>query len=64
MKIKTEHKIGFGGIATIVLMIVTLSIAMFFGQEIIRKKSPLVNLSTESYSNPEKILYEDNMSLL
>lgn len=52
---KLKHKTGFGGIVTIVLMIVTLSAAIFFGQEIIRKKSPSVNLSTESYSNPEKI---------
>ena len=64
IKKRSENRTIFGGIMTILLVVLSLIAICFFGQEIIFKESPSVNLSTESYNNPDKINYFDNFELI
>ena len=54
------HKTFFGGTLTIIVVIVAVISTIFFSQELLFRKSPSVNLSTQSDLNPKKINYFNN----
>ena len=54
IKKQSENRTIFGGLMTILIVVLSVIAICFFGQEIIFKESPSVNLSTESYNNPVK----------
>ena len=64
IKKQSENRTIFGGIMTILIVVLSVIAIYFFRQEIIFKESPSVNLSTESYNNPDKINYFDNFELI
>ena len=57
---KLLYKTFFGGIITIVVIIIAVISTIFFSQELFLRKSPSVNLSTETNPNPEKINFYNN----
>ena len=54
----------FGGILTVILILISIITIIFFSQELFNKKSPSVNLSTESLMNAPKLNYFDNFEFL
>jgi hypothetical protein len=54
------HKTFFGGIITIIVVFIAIITTIFFSQELLYRKYPYVNLSTEIYNNPKKIDYYNN----
>ena len=64
IKKDTQYHSFFGGLMTIAVYIIAFIAFCFFCQEIFLKKSPSVNLSTETYEHPAKIPLFDNFELL
>lgn len=64
--IKKNPKIfsAFGGIMTIALYIVAGISLLFFGQELIYRTNPSVNLSSKSTNHPEEIPYFNNYEFM
>ena len=54
------HKTFFGGIMTIIVVFIAVISTIFFSQELLFRKCPYMNISTEIYNNPEKIDFYDN----
>ena len=59
-----HHKTFFGGILSILAIIVAIITAIFFSQELFLKKSPSVNFNTESNLNPDILHYFDNFEFI
>ena len=59
-----HHKTFFGGILSILAIIVAVITTIFFSQELFLKKSPSVNLNTESNLNPDTLHYFDNFEFI
>ena len=64
IKNEKHYQTQFGGIISIFLTVFTITATCFFGQELIYKESPSVNLSTEAYTNPEKIPFFGNFEFI
>ena len=54
------HKTFFGGIMTIIVVFIAVISTIFFSQELLFRKCPYMNISTEIYNNPEKIDFYNN----
>ena len=61
---KLQYKTFFGGFLSILGIIVAIITAIFFSQELFLKKSPSVNLNTESNLNPDTLHYFDNFEFI
>ncbi len=59
-----HHKTFFGGILSILAIIVAVITTIFFSQELFLKKSPSVNLNTETNLNPDILHYFDNFEFI
>ena len=59
-----QYKTFFGGILSILAIIVAIITAIFFSQELFLKKSPSVNFNTESNLNPDILHYFDNFEFI
>jgi hypothetical protein len=59
-----HHKTFFGGILSILAIIVAVITTIFFSQELFLKKSPSVNLNTETNLNPDILPYFDNFEFI
>ena len=57
---KLLHKTIFGGIITIFVIFISIISTIFFSQELLFRKCPYINLSTEIYNNPKRINYYNN----
>jgi hypothetical protein len=61
---KLQYKTFFGGFLSILAIIVAVITAIFFSQELFFKKSPSVNLNTETNLNPDILPYFDNFEFI
>ena len=61
---KLQYKTFFGGILSILAIIVAVITTIFFSQELFLKKSPSVNLNTETNLNPDILHYFDNFEFI
>jgi hypothetical protein len=61
---KLKFKTFFGGILSIIVFVLGLVATIFFSQELFSKRSPSVNLNTETYLNPDKLNYFDNFEFI
>ena len=59
-----QYKTFFGGILSILAIIIAVITTIFFSQELFLKKSPSVNLNTESNLNPDILHYFDNFEFI
>ncbi len=54
----------FGGLLTLLIVIITLITLIFFSQELFNKNSPSVNLSMDALNHPQRLNYFDNFEFL
>ena len=54
----------FGGLLTLLIVIITIITLIFFSQELFNKNSPSVNLSMEALNHPQRLNYFDNFEFL
>ena len=54
----------FGGLLTLLIIIITLITLIFFSQELFNKNSPSVNLSMDALNHPQRLNYFDNFEFL
>ena len=64
IKNQLHYHTFFGGFLTVILVIISITTIIFFSQELFKKTSPSVNLSTESLMNPPKLNYFNNFEFL
>ena len=54
----------FGGLLTLLIIIITIITLIFFSQELFNKNSPSVNLSMDALNHPQRLNYFDNFEFL
>lgn len=58
------YKTTAGAICTILILVITITSSLFFGQELFKKEDPSVNFSTKGIDHPPLLEYdEDNFEL-
>ena len=59
-----QYKTFFGGILSLIAIIISIITTIVFSKELFLKKSPSVNLNTESNLNPDILYYFDNFEFI
>ena len=59
-----KYKTIFGGILSIIILILGLILLCFFSIELFSRKAPSINLSTKLEPNPKKLYYFDNFEFI
>ena len=59
-----QYKTFFGGFLSLIAIIISIITTIVFSKELFLKKSPSVNLNTESNLNPEILYYFDNFEFI
>ena len=59
-----KYKTIFGGILSIIILILGLILLIFFSIDLFARNSPSINLSTNLEPNPTKLYYFDNFEFI
>ena len=61
---KLQYQTFFGGILSLIAIIISIITTIVFSRELFLKKSPSVNLNTETNPNPDILYYFDNFEFI
>ena len=64
IKNQLYYQTFFGGILTLIIIIIGIIATLFFSQELFKKSSPSVNLSSEPLMHPPRLNYFNNFEFL